>query len=749
MATQDELTSLEGLQPNEKIIAHAKARFRQCVDFESDARSHFVNDLKFANADPTNGWQWPNYLWSSRQDDPTGYKPRLTINKVRQHNLLIKNDAKKNPPGIKVNPVGEMASFKAAQAYMGLIRDIERQSRAKNTYDTAFGFAVDAGIGYIRVVTEYEDDDSFNQTIRLRRVRNPLNVYLDPDSNEVDRSDARFGFVFEDVPTEEFLRDNPELVGQVNNTIGIETGVDEWVNGDHVRVVEYFSQSLKKDRLVLMIDPDDTAGKKRVIARWSKIPPNIKAMIEANKSIIQEREVQVHEIMWYKIAANKIIDKKKWPGKYIPIVPVVGEETLIEQRLDRKGHTRNMIDAQRMYNFWTSKATEQVALQTNSRWFVPVGATENLETYYQLMNRQNYPFIPYNAVDSEGNPLPPPTPIEPPTMADGFIKGMLVAKDELNMSSGQREENQGDQTNAMSFKAINARQQPGEVATYHFKDGLATALVQVGFILLDLIPHIYDTKQVRRILARDGTEMLLQIDPNAEQPYTEVEDAKEGEAKAVLNPNLGRYWVSPDVGAGYETQRKEAWNAFVQITAQNQELVTQIGDLMFRYADFPGADEIAERLRRLVPPNVLGEGPSPDLQAAQAANEELKKLVAELTDKLAKQELQLADKQDQKEINQFKADSDRLKQAGNAVADLGEGTMRPLIEKIIREMMGAPEPVVGDARRGGDGQAPGTEVAPGAAAPAGGPPVPGARQAADGQWYVERNGGHYRVEPNG
>lgn len=741
MATEEELNSLDGLSADEKIIAKAKARFRQCTDYESDARSRFVNDLKFANADPTNGWQWPNYLWSSRQDDPTGYKPRLTINKVRQHNLQIKNDTKKNPPGIKVSPVGEQASFKAAQAYLGLIRHIERQSRAKNAYDAAFGFAVDAGIGYWRVVTDYVSDDSFDQEIYIRRIRNPLNVYMDPDANEVDRSDARFAFVFEDVPTEEFVRDNPGERGNVNSTIGIETGADDWVDKDHVRVVEYFEQSLKKDRLVLMLDPDDPENKKRVIARWSKVPADIREQITANKSIIQEREVQVHEIMWYKIAANKIFDSKVWPGKYIPIVPVVGEETIVEQRLDRKGHTRNMIDAQRMYNFWTSKATEQVALQTNSRWFVPVGATENLETYYALMNRQNYPFIPYNSVDVDGNALPAPTPIDPPQMADGFIKGMLVAKEELNMSSGQREENQGEQTNAMSFKAINARQQPGETATYHFKDGLATALVQTGFILLDLIPHIYDTKQVKRILARDGTEMLLQIDPNAEEPYTEVENATEGEVSAVLNPNLGRYWVSADVGAGYETQRKEAWNAFVQITAQNQELVTQIGDLMFRYADFPGADEIAERLRRLVPPNVLGEGPSSDLQAAQAANEELKKLVAELTDKLAKQELQLADKQDQKEINQFKADSDRLKQAGNAVADLGEDTMRPLIEKIIREMMGAPEPVVGDARRGGDG-------AGVAEQPTDGAPVPGAKQAPDGHYYVEVGGRHYRVEAN-
>lgn len=738
MANESEVASLELLTGDEKIIAEAKQRFKQAEAWEADSRSKFQGDLRFANADPDNGWQWPNYLWSQRQDDPTGYKPRLTINKVRQHNLQIKNETKKNPPGIKINPVGGEATFKAAMAIQSLIRQIERQSRASGAYSTASGFQVDGGIGYIRVTTDYVDDRSFNQEIFIKRVRDPLTIYLDPDANEIDKSDGRFGFAFEDAPTDEFLRQNPTMKGKLSTANSISGMSDNWLSADHVRVVEYFARTMKKNRLVLMLDPSDTEKKRRIIALWSKIPKELQEQIEANGSILQEREVFEHTIHHYKIAADTILEKNIWPGKYIPIVPVIGEETIIDKKLDRKGHTRNLKDAQRMYNYWTSKAVEQVALQTTTRWFLPVGATENLETYYAKINTQNYPFIPYNAMDVDGHPLPPPTPIEPPQMAEGFIKGMMISQNELNMASGQRDENQGQETNAISFKAINARQQPGEVATYHFKDGLATAMVQVGHIILDIMPHIYDTKQIKRILAKDGTESLIQIDPNAEEAYVEVEDAKEGEAVAVLNPGVGKYWVSPDVGAGYETQRKEAWNAFVQITSQNQELVTQIGDIMFKYADFPGADEIGERLRRLVPSNVLGEGPSPDLQAAIAANEELKKLITELTEKLAKQELQLTDKSKHGEIEKFRAESDRLKQVDNALDHVDEKLIRPLIEQIVRDML-----------KDKTGAAPDPEVARDGEAPAVEPPVPGARLAPDGQHYVERDGQHYRVEPNG
>lgn len=754
MSTEEDLTALETLKGDEKIVEQAKQRFQQCMDWEREQQTRFTADLKFANADPDNGWQWPGYLWSTRQDDATGYKPRLTINKVRQHNLLIKNNAKQNTPAIKISPVGEKASFKAAQAWAGLVKHIERQSKAKNAYDTATSFQVDAGLGYIRLVTDYADDDSFDQELFIRRVRNPLNVYMDPDANELDKSDSRFAFVFEDAPLDEFLREHPKMRGHIAETIALNNpNMGMWLSKDHVRTVEYFARTMRKDRLVLMKAPADIdSDGKPIIARWSKIPKEIRERIEENDSIIKEREIFEHEIRCYKIAADKVLDDQIWPGRYIPIVPVLGEETVIDNKLDRKGHTRNMKDAQRMYNFWTSSAVEQVALQTKTKWFVPVGATENLESYYRLINVQNYPYIPYNSMDSEGNKLDPPTPIEPPQMAEGFVKGMMIARDELGMSSGQNDENFGKETNAISGRAIGKRQEPGNVTTYHFMDGLATALVQVANIILDVAPHIYDTKQIKRILAEDGSESLIEIDPNADAAYSETsKDAKEGEVSAIFNPKIGRYWVTADVGPGYETRRKEAWDAFVQITTQNAELVSSIGDLMFRYADFPGADEISERLRRLVPANVLGEGPSPDLQAAQQANEELKKLIAELTQKLADQKLKLDNKEEHHEVEVFRAESDRLKQVDNAGNNIDEATLRPLLEQIIRDMMGPGGSLAGGegSRRGEEGSE-ATDAAPDSTPGAGGasePPVAGALQAPDGHHYVPHpEGGFARVQ---
>ena len=760
------------LKGDEQIIARAKRRFLLEQTREATARARMLSDLKFANADPDNGWQWPGALWSQRRDDPNGYKPRLTINKVRIHNKQIENDAKQNKPGIHIRPVGGEATVKAAQTWEGLIRYIERISNAQVAYDTASTFQIQGGLGWLRVITEYVDDVSFEQDVRIVRVPNPLNVYIDGNHIQLDGSDANYGHVFEDIPKHEFYQQHPDLRGKIMDSappLGESNMPTTWVDKDTVRVVEYFERAQTRDRLVLLDDPDEEANSpnRYKLARWSRIPPQIRKKISP-ESIVREREVLDQSILYFKIAGSQIIERGEWPGRFIPLVPVIGEEYVIEGELDRKGHTRNLKDAQRTYNFWSSSAVEHVALQTKTKWFIPVGATENLETYYSTLNQQNYPFIPYHATDLNGNPLPPPAPIEPPTMGEGYIKGMMVAQAELMMTSGQREENFGQPTNAISGKAINERQRMGDNATYHFIDGLAVAIRHVANIILDVAPHIYTERQLRRIMAEDGTESEVTIDPEAKQAYEEKKPDKDAPVEIVFNPTIGRYWVTADIGPSYATRRQEAWNAFVQITAQNSELIKYIGDLMFRNAaDFPGALDIAERLKRIVPPEVTGDGPEPALVQAQKQLEDLKSVIADLMEKLAEKELQVQDKDEANETRRYEAETKRLKEAGNAESDLPEEVIKKVVLQLLKDMniTGGPEMLAkageespSGATEDAGGAPEGTDIAPGGGEPTSGapegapeaeePPVPGARKADDGFWYTQDpdSGQYLRVD---
>lgn len=641
-----------GLEGDDKIIAEAKRRFTQCEAWEKDFRTLFLEDLKFANADSDNHYQWPNQI---RQDRQVDSRPILTINKTRQHNLQIINDSKQNTPSIKVHAMGDGATYQAAQVFEGIMRHIEYISHADVAYDTATTFQVEAGIGYFRVVTDYVGDDTFDQEIYIRRIKDPLTIYLDPDIDELDGSDARFAFVFDSMPRDEFEKAYPKYKDKAGQ-VALDNG-DTWINKDHIRVAEYFRKVSKTDKLLSFTDP--TTGQ-MLTKRASKIPEDLKKTIIDDPET-QHRIINDDQIEWFLIIGDEVAEKREWLGKYIPIVRVIGEETIIEGILDRKGHTRALKDPQRMYNYFSSAAVEQVALQSKSPYITPAQAIEGNETYWASANTVNHAILPYNHRDDDGNEIPMPQRAEPPVSSTGYLQAMQTAQAEMMMVSGQYEANFGQKSNERSGKAIDERQRQGDTATYHFIDNLAIAIRYCGRIVLDLIPKIYDTPRILRILAEDGEPTAVELDPNAMQSYFEVAKAHGDQVRRIFNPNVGRYEVEVDVGPGYATKREEAFNAFSQIAAQNPALMNIVGDLLFKSADFPGAEDLAERLRRMVPPQALGEGPSAQEQALTAQLQQAQGMMTKLMQQLSEERLKLKGKEQQKDIDVYKAITDRLK----------------------------------------------------------------------------------------
>jgi hypothetical protein len=324
------------------------------------------------------------------------------------------------------------------------------------------------------------------------------------------------------------------------------------------------------------------------------------------------RDLTGAKIEWFQIIGDKIVDRNTWPGVYIPIVRVVGEETVIEGQLDRKGHTRSLKDPQRQYNFWSSGAAEFVALQSKSPYVAPVRAIEGLENYWENANTENFAVLPYNDIDDDGQEIAKPQRSEPPVMAPAFVAGMQVARQELMEVSGQYQAEMGAPSNEKSGIAIQERQRQGDNATYHFIDHLAIAIRFTGKILIDLIPKIYDTPRIVRMLGEDGSGEPVQLDPQAKQAYQEQVNRQGQVVAKIFNPNVGRYDVQADIGPDYGTKRQEAFNALTQIVMRDEQLMMIIGDLVFKAADFPMSDEVAERLARMIPAQALG-GPSPEV----------------------------------------------------------------------------------------------------------------------------------------
>lgn len=651
MTYHPDLTNEEQLTGDDRVIAEAQRRFKQCEVWESRARKLFLEDIKFSNADSDNGYQWPNEIRRNRDIDE---RPCLTINKTHQHNLQIINDAKQNKPRAKVNPVGNGATFEASQVYEGIFRHIEYISNATVAYDTATSFQVQGGIGYWRIVTDYLGNDNFDQEIFIRRVKDPLTVYLDPDINEVDGSDARFGFIFDDMPLDEFRAAYPEYKDMAGDSaIGNTQG---WVDKDHIRICEYYRREENKDQLISFTDP--RTGQAALLRR-KDIPDNIiNGIIDLPSTRI--REIKTWKVEWYLIIGDEVAEQRDWAGEYIPIVRVIGEETVINGELDRKGHTRALRDPQRMYNYWSSSAVEHVALQSKTPFIAAASAIENLEGYWETANTVNHSVLPYNAVDDDGNPIPAPERAQPPVMAMAYVQGMEIAQKEMQMVSGQYESTFGQKSNEASGVAIQERQRKGENATYHFIDNLAIAIRFTGKILIDLIPKIYDTPRILRIIGEDGEESHVQLDPKAAQAYQQHQAKEQAEVAAIFNPNIGRYDIEADIGPAYATRRQEAFNAITQILSNAPTLLPVVGDLLFKAADFPMAGEIAERLERMVPAQAMGEGLPPAVLELQTQLKHMQGLLADMAQELGEERLRLKAKDSQKEIDLFEAVTKRM-----------------------------------------------------------------------------------------
>lgn len=762
------------------IIDQAKKRFHVCEEWEGYCRPLNDADKKFANADSDNKYQWPSQILQLRELED---KPVLTINKTQQHNLQIINDAKQNKPGIKISPVGDEASFESAQVYGDIVRHIEYISSAETIYDDATTSQVEEGIGYWRVVTDYISDDSFDQEIYIRRIKDPRSVYLDPNINEVDGSDATFGFVFEDVDKDLFDTKYPDFI-DIASPVSLDNSADTWLTKSVVRVAEYYRKSQKEDKLCAFVNP--VTGEQEVI-RHSKMNPELKKlwMLVKNAPNMEMgewrvRKVVTDDIEWFKIAGDQIIDRGPWLGKYIPIVRVVGTETVIDGIYDRKGHTRGLKDAQRIYNYNTSANIEYGALQTKAPWIAPSAAIEGFEEYYRLANRNNYAYLPYNHIDEDGNPIPAPTRPAAPQASPAYVQAMQIAQNEMMMVSGQYQAQMGENENAKSGIAINARQRQGDRATYHFVDNLAIAVRFTGRILIDLIPKIYDTPRILRIMSLDGSIKNVKIDPNAPQAI-QVENSEQIKDKSqmvqtlVFNPNVGTYDIQSDTGPSFATRRQEAFNALTQIAAQNKDFMNIGGDLLFKVADFPEADILAERWKKIIPQNILGDGVDPQLQQAQQQIEQLTMTLGEMQTQLENKDRELQVKEFDAETKRktaaanasredYKAENNRMQVLGNSGPAIDPKTIEPIVRQLLASMLAAGDP--NDNANLDDAQmlAPEQPLAqaptddqqpmlPGmeqqAPMPTNEPPMEGANQAPDGNWYVpdpDRQGKFLRVD---
>lgn len=637
-------------------LSEGKKAFQRCSDAEDHNRVTALEDIRFARL----GEQWPTEIEEQRKKEG---RPCLTFNRMPTFIRQVVNDARQNKPSIKVHPVDDNADPKTADVINGIIRNIEYTSNADVAYDTAMEQSVSGGFGYWRVGLDYAFDDSFELDLSIDRVANQFSVYGDPDSTAADSSDWNVAFVVDRITKEEFKRRYKGKKNVDDGYVCVDFDsdawlyADTWLEDDTVLIAEWWQRE-EIERQIVKLSDGRVVSEEDIAADES-----LQALLAVGQlQVVAQRKAKSHRVTQTILSGADVLEEREWPGRYIPIVPVYGDEIIVEGKRYFRSLIHGGKDPQRMVNYWKTTGTELVALAPRVPFIGPEGAFDADPEKWATANTRSWSYIQYNK-----NAVAPPQrqPLDS-GVAAGAMQEALSAADDMKATIGLYDASLGARSNETSGKAIMARQREGDVATFHFIDNLSRAIRHTGRILIDLIPKVYDTERVVRVIGEDGTpenkpvnQAVPQTDENGQPVTQQVNDGQgntiEVAVTAMHDLTVGKYDLTVTTGPSFTTRREEAAAQMTEFVRAFPPAAPLIGDLLAKNQDWPGADEIAKRLKSINPALQQKEPVPPEVQQAleqsQQAIEQLKQKVQAL--------------ETDKSIEQFEAETDRMKVEGD------------------------------------------------------------------------------------
>jgi hypothetical protein len=672
-------------------LAEALEHFKLSEEAESENRKAWIDDVRFARL----GEQWPDGVKRQREIDG---RPCLTINRMPAMLRQVVNDARQNKPAIKVHPVDSGAKRETAEILNGLIRNIEYTSNADVAYDTALDHAVTGGFGYFRIDVDYACDDEFDLDIKICRIANPLTVYGDENSTAADSSDWNKAFITE-LYTEREFEKRWKGAEKSNWESSYRDLPDGWRDNELVRVAEWWTREEVPAKLLKLSD-----GMVLYVEEYMRI----KDILDAQGiTVVGERDTKTNKVKQKIISGAEVLEENEWAGKYIPIVPVYGDEVMVEGKRHWISLTRWAKDPQQMFNYWRTASTELVALAPKAPYLGPKGAFNTDANKWATANNVSYSYIEY-----DGAIMPQRQPFAGPPA--GALQEALNASDDMKSTMGIYDAALGARSNETSGRAILQRQRESDTATFNYIDNLSRAIRHAGRVMVDLIPKVYNAPRIIRVIHEDGSNESVPIN----QPFT-PDQAKSPQAQAyeagktqetvdgltrIYDVTTGKYDVTCEAGPSFSTKREEAAAQMMELGRMFPPMMQVAGDLLVKNLDWPGADDIADRLKAMLPPQLQGQSPQvmQMRQQMQQMDQMAKQAVGQLNQQIAQLQQQLQQEKSHDAQAMLQADIDRKKleiDEYNAVTNRMKVTapaMTPqdiqlLVVQTVRQALEAPQ----------------------------------------------------------
>lgn len=563
----------EGFESQEEFIKDMRANYEADVDFDRINRQEALDDLRFAA-----GEQWDPVVLQQRKGLPC-----LVVNTIPQFTAQLVGDWRQSRKAIKIVP-SDNADQDVASIRGDLIRNIEMESRADRSYDQAFEAQTICGDGAFKITVEYAKDDVFDQDIFIRPIEDPLSVVWDRFSVDPTGRDAQRVFVDDRIPKKEFKRKWPNASGGsdlMSNDKVDRLSLLGWVDDESYRVTEYWRMIERQMTLALFEN-----GKVLEINE-----DNMGEIIEANGIPVKTRIAWCRYAQMHYCTGTEIL---AGPFEYrlnrVPIIRMSGRVTNVSGRRVRYGLVRFMKDPSRLRNFWRSIAAEQLGYAPKAQWIATQSAVEGRQEAFRKAHLTRDPLLIVNDDAVIGQNI---QKIDPPVPQQALFTEVQMNTQDMKDVSGIHDASLGIRSNEVSGKAIMARQREGDVASQTYYDNADAALLEGGDVINQLIPQIYD-----------GTRVVRLIGPDEAIKFQRINDPMDPES---VDLSTGQYDVALTTGTSYTTRRVEAASAMMDAIQVWPQLMTVAGDLVAKAQDWPGAEELSERLKKTIPPQFLDE----------------------------------------------------------------------------------------------------------------------------------------------
>lgn len=527
--------------------------------------------------------------WDDKYSTPTS--AMVIDNELPQYVHQVTNDIRQNVPSIKVLPVSD-GDIETGEIFRGLFRAIEDHSHADEVCDTAAESAVICSIGFMGLDHDYCNEESDEQEVIFKTIPDALSEFLDPASVEYDGRDS---------------------------------------NG-HVSLVPInkkdFDRLYKGKAFCSFADPEGDSSKKDSIILGQIFIREFSG--ERGKKIIVRRYLFSGE--------DKLVDST-FPGKYIPRVPIYGEMRWIDGKRVLSSLLRQARSPQRRLNHMLSKESQVLAQAPIAPILAVEGTLVNERKQYQIPGLENA--LEYRQIDIDGNAAPAPIRLQPPSASTGFLEAIASAKEAIKASMGIYNAGLGKREGDASGRALEQLDQSGDVATFHYPDNVRRSYGHMGEIAIEMIPVIYDTPRIVQTLNDEADVIMVGI--NGAQ-------VQEGQKQA-YDLTKGKYRVRITTGASYTTKRQQE-SAFLQEAFKaDPELMKIGGDLLFKSLDTPGAQAMAARMKKMLPPQLQDDNQQdPQVIALAQQLQQMQQIIQQGAQEIKDLQTQLQSKQAELEI---------------------------------------------------------------------------------------------------